>query len=237
MHRGALAKLREAELRVLDVPAHGEVGAIDLQHDAGRGDRLIFVAHRIGDGEQIGLLARIVVVAEEQRDDAGRRRAHERVAAADRGERGLEIVDIGLGRIGVADGDGSVAGGRLAPRASGVAEDALGEVGELGEILVDEGVARAAEAHEPVLDVGGIARLRHFAVVDDVDAGIDLLAHHLSHRCAHARGERVALDRHALLLGVHQPDQIVGPRQAAGMSRQKSVGAADHRALVAQAGA
>ncbi len=64
---GALAEFGEREIGVLDVAAHGEIGAIDLQHDAGVGDGLVFVAHGVGDGEKIFLVARIVVVAEEQR--------------------------------------------------------------------------------------------------------------------------------------------------------------------------
>ena len=82
VHPGAFAEFREAQVRILDVAAHGEVGAVDLQHDAGFGDRLVFLAHRLGDREQIRLLARVVVVAEEQRDDAGRGRAHERFGPA-----------------------------------------------------------------------------------------------------------------------------------------------------------
>ena len=48
------------------VAAHREVGAIDLQHDAGLGDRLVLVAHRLGDGEHVVLVAGVVVVAEEE---------------------------------------------------------------------------------------------------------------------------------------------------------------------------
>ena len=44
-----LAKLCEAQLRVLNMASHGEIGAIDLQHDAGVGDAFIFDPHRFGD--------------------------------------------------------------------------------------------------------------------------------------------------------------------------------------------
>ena len=52
----ALRNVVQVEVGVLDVPAHREVGAVDLQHDAGLGDGLVFVPHRLGDGEQIGLV-------------------------------------------------------------------------------------------------------------------------------------------------------------------------------------
>ena len=84
VQRGALAEFVEVEVGVLDVPAHGEVGTVDLQDEAGLGDGLVFVAHRVGDGEEIGLVVLVVLVAEEQRDHAGRRRAHEAVGCGRR---------------------------------------------------------------------------------------------------------------------------------------------------------
>ncbi len=99
-------------------------------------------------------------------------------------------------RLRIAHADRRVAGRRLAPRAAGIAEHPLRELREVGEVLVDEGVAGAAEAVEPVLDVGGVARLRQFAVVDEVDAGIGLLLDHLGDGRAHplrpARRDRPA---------------------------------------------
>ena len=141
------------------------------------GDRLVLVPHRLGDREEVGLVVLVVVVAEEQRDDAGRGRAHEASAAPlHRRSRPCRLSTSICAALAVAHAIGRVAGGRLAARAAGIAEHALRQPRELGEVLVDEGVAGAAEAVEPVLDVGGVARLRHLAVVDDVDAGLDLLA-------------------------------------------------------------
>src|SRR5207244_5323159 len=74
---------------------------------------------------------------------------------------------------------------------------------ERREVLIDERVADAADPCEPVLDVGGIAWLRHFAVVDDIDAGCDLLAHHFGHGLPNACCKCSALDRHAFLLRIH----------------------------------
>ena len=237
VHAGALAELLEARApRTGCAGPWRDRGNRSAARCRPRRPLSYSCAHRVGDREQIGLLARIVVVAEEQRDDARRGRAHERVGPARGRERGLEIVDVGARRRRIAHADRSVAGRRLAARSAGIAEHALGEIGEVGEILVHEGVAGAAEAGEPVLDVGGIARLRHLAVVDEIDAGLDLLAHHLGDRRAHARRQRRAIDRHALLLGVHHPDEVVGPRQAAGMGGEEALGAAAHRPLSARTG-
>jgi hypothetical protein len=144
------------------------------------------------------------------------------------GQRRLEILDVDSCGIGVAHLDGRVAGGRLAPGTAGVAENALCEFGKLREILIDECISAAAETIEPILDVRRVTRLRHLAIVDDVDSRIGLLAHHFEHGRAHSRRKRGAIDGHPLLLGVHDLDQVFGARQAAGMRGQKPLGAANH---------
>ena len=230
MLAGPLAELLQAQIGVLDVPAHAEVGAVDLQDEAGLGHGLVLLAHGLGDGKKVGLVVLVVLVAEEQRDHAGRGRAHEALRRRGASDRSLQVFHVaqGFGRAAVAHGDRAVAGRRLAARAARVTEHALGELRELGEVLVDEGVAGAAEAVEAVFDVRGVAWLRHLAVVDEVDAGRHLPAHHLGHCRAYPGRQRAALDGHALLLGVHHAHQVLRPRQAAGMRGEKPLGAALH---------
>ena len=64
------------------------------------------------------------------------------------------------------------------------------------------------EAAEPLVDVGDEARLGVFAVVDDVDAELDLLLHDLLHRARQPRRARGLVDRLALLLGREHVQQI-----------------------------
>ena len=90
-------------------------------------------------------------------------------------------------------------------------------------------MTRAPEAVEPVLHVGGVARLAHLAVADDVDARLQLLFDHVRHRRADARAERGRIDRHAFLLREHRADEIVGAREAAGVRGEDAVDAAFHR--------
>ena len=223
-----LAEFFQGEARVLDVPAHGEVGAIDLQDDAGLCNRFVLVAHRIGDGEKIGFLAGVMVVPEKKRDHAGRGGAHEHFLHVHFPGRRLEVVDVVPRGLRVAHADRRVAPRGLPARAARVAEHALGQVRELDQVLVYESVPGSAETGETVLDIGGVAGLRHLAVVDDVDARPGLLVHDLLHRGANARAERLVIDRHALLLGVHHAHEILRPRQAAGVSGEKALGAAPH---------
>ena len=68
--------------RVLDVPAHRQIGAVDLQDEAGIDDRLVFLPHRLGDRLEIGLVALVVAVVEEQRDQPRRGGAEKALLSA-----------------------------------------------------------------------------------------------------------------------------------------------------------
>ena len=223
-----LAELLGAERRVLDVAAHRQVRAVDLQHEPRPGHRLVLGAHRLGDREQVLLVAAVVLVAEEERDDARRGGGQKALGRFHPGQRGAEVGGVSHGGAVVTAGDGAGAGRRLSARAARVAEDAAGHAGEVDEILVPQGVAGAGEPGQAVLGVGGVGRLAHLAVVDDVDAGLDLLADNLGHRGADARGQGGGIHRHAFLFGEHRPDQILRTRKAAGVRRQEAFGAALH---------
>src|SRR5258706_11518594 len=99
------------------------------------------------------------------------------------------MLDIGPRRLWIAYPDRRVARRRLAPRAAGIAEDPLGEVRKVHQVLIDEGVARAPEPGKPVLDVGRVTGFAHLAVVDQVDAGVGLPADHLLDRRGDPRGQ------------------------------------------------
>src|SRR3989475_9562327 len=140
----------------------------------------------------------------------------------------FQVVDVVPRALSVAHSDRRIAPRGFPARAARVAEHAFGEVRKFDEVLVYEGVARAAESVEAVLDVGSVAGLRHLAVADDVDARSGLLVHHVLHRGADARAERLVIDRHALFLGVHHAHEVLRPRQAPGVSGEKAFGAALH---------
>jgi hypothetical protein len=68
---------------VLIVARGAEVGRIDLQHEAGLDDRLVLGLHHVCERGDVGVLARIVQVDDEARQDAGRGRGHEHVGGFD----------------------------------------------------------------------------------------------------------------------------------------------------------
>jgi hypothetical protein len=82
-----------------------------------------------------------------------------------------------------------------------------------------------------VPDVGRIADLALLAVVDDVDAGFELLADDVADRAAHARLERRRIRHAARVERLERGRQVLGPRKAAGVRGQDAVGAELHGCL------
>ena len=204
---------------------------IDLQQNARIHDRLVFLAQRIGDGEQIFLFGLVVGVALPIRHAGRRDRRHEDFLSLGAVKRRLEIVDVGLQLRRAAIGDGRGANHMVLAR-SHVALPVEFRKGSCfaracpwalpRHVLVD------LEAAKAFVDVGDEARLAELAVIDDVDAEINLRADDLGDRGAQARGVRLRVDRLSLLPRLHDIEQIGGTRQAADVGGEDSVGASLH---------
>ncbi len=80
------------------------------------------------------------------------------------------------------------------------------------------------ETAEPVAHVSDEARLAELAVVDHIEAGIHLLADHFGDRLFDACGKLLFVDRFAARFGADHLQNVGGARQAAGVSRQDTVG-------------
>ena len=65
-----LEELGLVQVLVAGVARHREVGAVELELEAGRGDRLVFGPHRLDEVGEIGLVARIEMVGLEGGDQA-----------------------------------------------------------------------------------------------------------------------------------------------------------------------
>ncbi len=221
--RDDLAIVGERQVEIDHVAQHREIGAVELQDEAGRDDRLVFLPHDIGERENVVLGALVVVVLQVARDLPGRWRGHENV--------------LGLGALGRCFGDIDIRlrGGPILPVHRAIAGRAVLE--RRGEVLEDFrkfGEFRLAGAHrrraltfvtgQPLEHMHGIIGAALFAVIDDVDAAFDLLAHHLCHGLAH-RGLQFGAPRAGLLLfGEQQFDHLGCARQAAGVRREDAVG-------------
>jgi hypothetical protein len=81
-------------------------------------------------------------------------------------------------------------------------------------------------AAEPLIDIADEAWLAVFAVVDHVDAEIDLPLHDLAHGAAQPAGIVVSPEVRSAAL--QEFEKIGRPRQAARMSREDAIGAVLH---------
>jgi hypothetical protein len=125
----------------------------------------------------------------------------------------------------------TVAGRCLAMLATRVGKHPCLGVGEVFDVLEHEAIAGAAKAVEAVFDVGGIAGLGHLTIIDDVDAGGDLLARDISHRFSDLGFQGDLIERDAVLAGEHDLHQLFGARQTANVGGQKTLVAGHSRLL------
>src|ERR1700730_12414995 len=153
------AELDKAEARVLNVSAHRQIGTVDLQIEAGGDNCFIFKPHGRGNCFQIRVLRGIIVVAKEQGDHARGRRGYERLPPLTGADGGCKILDVDVDRLSIAECDRPVASRSLPPGSPRIAKDALCQVWEVRQVLIDERVAATAEPGKTILDVSGIARL------------------------------------------------------------------------------
>jgi hypothetical protein len=93
-----------------------EVGAVELEDEAGAVDLVVLDLHRVGDRGEVRVVVAVVGIREEERHDAGRRGAEERLLdRLDAVRRGAQCGDVGADRLLVAIGDRAVAGGHGGP--------------------------------------------------------------------------------------------------------------------------
>ena len=207
------------------VPRHGEIGAIDLQHKAGRNDRLVFLAHRCGDGFDIGLVRRIILIGQKARDHAGRGGIEKRIGRTGGRLRPLHVRQIAFERGAIAHGDRPDAGhpfetplavqhGHLGAQVRERLQIEM-RLGQLGGPLL-------GKAAEPVLHVGRIADLAGLAVADRVDADIDLPLHDIGDRLLHGAIEHGRVEGHAVFALLQKRNDRVAARQTADVRRQNS---------------
>ena len=231
---GDLAELVVGQVAVLVVARGGEIGRIDLQHEAGFDDGAVLGLHHIGERFHIGVLARVVQVDDEAREDAGRRRGHEHIGGIGFARRGFEVGDIPVELAAVLVARRADAAGKRR-----VAEiPAPGEVRMRQQVAPDHDVAAflggarvRLDAADPMPDVGGVGRLAHLAVADDIDPGGELLCDDIVDRFGGLGRKGGSVDHLTPFPVHHEIDQRLRPGQAARVRRQDSVLAGFHSVL------
>ncbi len=218
-----LAIVRQTHVR-MHLPGIGEIGIVDLQDEAGVDDRLVFFAHRCGNGEEILFGGFVIFVLHPMLHGAGSDGREKSLCVLLALERRLQIGDVGvdfiladiLERLDAIEHPGVMADGGPA-----AAVEILGELLHVAaedrrRLEIHPGLA-LDESAQPLFGIAGEIRFAQFAVIDHVDAAIDLLLHHFGHRLAGPLGQRHAVIRLTLIARHQHLHQIFGPRQTADM--------------------
>ncbi len=80
------------------------------------------------------------------------------------------------------------------------------------------------KAFEPFADIGEESGLGKFAIGDDIDAALNLLAHHIGYCLAQGFLERRRVIRLSAVFRLHDIEEMMRPRQAADVCRLYAVG-------------
>ena len=133
----------------------------------------------------------------------------------------MQTLEVALQRLGVLVGDRAAADRAQVAGAPAFVGEPL-QVARVGVEIRRGGPRHVAhlEPAQAVADVRGVADLAHLAVADDVDAGVDLVSHAVSHGRIQQAVVLGAVDLLAAVLGEHELDQLGRPRQAADVGGQ-----------------
>ena len=145
----------------------------------------------------------------------------------DAADRGLEVLDVALQERVALVGDRPGADHAVLPGADVTLRVEFRERQRLARARPRTAVAVLLvdlEAAQPLVDVGDEARLGVFAVVDDIDAELDLLLHDLLHRAGQPRRAPGLVDGLALLLGREHVQEIGRAGQGAGVGGENALG-------------
>src|SRR5665213_3442212 len=153
----------------------GQVRIVDLEQEAGIGDRLVLFVHRISDGVDEFLVALVVLVRHPMLDRAGRVGRQERLFHGAAGERRLEsgeiLLQIGLSDIAqLLDADRN--GRRRREAGARIGLEIGGEFGRVARGDLEPARGRGGTglvAGDPRPYIIGEIRFRQLAVIDAVE--------------------------------------------------------------------
>ena len=222
---GRHKKLTVGLVGVFGRPSARQVRPVELQHQPGLMDGVVLVFEQVRQRKHVRLFTAVIPVHDVLRGRSWRRCRHENLARFRGTERCLQCRDVVMHRVGVVPDEGSRAGRSLpaikAPSSSGMLR-------EVPLVQRDERtrVAHQFQTPDAVSEVVQVAGLALLAVVDDVDARVNLLADNVGHGLAHARLQSRRIDRLSGVAVYQQFHQIRRTRKAAGMRGQNPVDAA-----------
>src|SRR5262245_53310017 len=158
--------------------SHSQIRAIDLEHESGLANGVVFLLHDVSQTGKIGLAARVVLVAQEMRDDSRRGSSHKSLGGLHPGQRRFKVRDILLHCRHILPGN------RAVTRRSGNGALAshpltLCGLGEISPISTHGHSALSPKPAKAMSDIGGVAHLPLLSIIDDVHPSVHLLPHYL----------------------------------------------------------
>ena len=181
----------------MHLPGVGEVRIVDLQDEASFDDGLVFFAHGVRDSEEIFLIGFVKFILHPvlhgARSHGGQKCFFNFLSL----KRDFEIRDVGIHFLlaDIFQRFHAIEDPRM--MADGCPAAAVEILGELQHVAAENrsrleiGTRRALdESAESFLRITGEIRFSQFAVVDDVDAALDLFLHDFGHGFAGAPSER-----------------------------------------------
>src|SRR5690606_35451715 len=209
----------------------GEHGVVHLQDKAGVVDFKIFLAQRVGDGEDIVALVLVIFVLGVVAGAGGRDGGEKPFLRVVLGERRLQVTDIAAYRIVAGVPDRTDTG--ITGRAPGAAREfGFHEFAETHAVAAEPDglvnlVGAGLEAAHALEHIVGPARLAVFAVVHHIDARLELALHDVAGRRPHGVVELLNVIWIVLRLRRELP-QLRGADDAADVGREDTVVTASH---------
>ena len=217
-----LAVVGERQIEVDHVPQHREVGAIELEDEAGLDDRLVFAPHHVGKRVDVFLVGLVVAVLEIARDLARGGRGHEDVLGLCALQRRFRKIDVGLRCRPVLPRDRAVAGGAVLERRCEVLEN-FRKLRKFRLAGAHRRRALAFVAGQPLEHVHCVVGAALLAVIDDIEPTFDLLAHDAGNSLAHGGLQLGTVRTGSFLFGDQLLHDFRRARQAAGMGGEDTV--------------
>jgi hypothetical protein len=149
---------------------------------------------------------------------------HERLDRRGRLQSCLQRANVALNLGLPVPGDGARAGRRVRRRFGRSTAEKLGKLLPLERLWA--WLAFALETGQAIFDIRRVANLADLAVIDNVDAMLELHLDDLQHCLAHTCVQDRAVVERPRIMAIQQLDQIIGSRQAARMAGENAVGAA-----------
>ena len=190
----------------MHLPGVGEVRIVDLQDEAGFDDGLVFFAHGVRDSEEIFLIGFVKIILHPMFHGARRHGGQKCFFIFLVLKREFEIRDVGIHflladvfqRFHAIEDPRVMADGRPAAAVEIFGE--LQHVASENRRRLEIGTRRALdESAQSFLRITGEIRFSQFAVVDDVDAALDLFLHDFGDGFAGAPSESTVVERLAFV--------------------------------------